>query len=133
MPRILLIDDDPTIQKVFSQFLTSRGYDVFQAENGRIGLQMMRENRPDLIITDIMMPEMDGLEILLKIRESNDDVPVIAISGGMRALPINFLQQAKLFGAHHVFEKPVPLGVLLEKILDLLEGPGENADSDSGE
>lgn len=120
MSKILLIDDDQTLQKLFSQFLTRKGLEVSLAENGKEGLRMMQENRPDLIVTDIMMPEMDGLEILLQIRNNHDDIPVIAISGGMRALPVNFLQQAKLFGARYVFEKPVPLDVLYKAILDVL-------------
>ena len=118
--RILLIDDDQTIQKVFSRFLMAQGYEVQQAENGKIGMQMMHESRPDLIITDILMPEMDGLEILMQIRKTHDDIPIIAISGGMRSLPINFLEQAKLFGARYVFEKPVPLDVLKKAVEDLL-------------
>ncbi|MEE9368531.1 MAG: response regulator [Pontiella sp.] len=120
MNKILIIDDDPTIQNVFGQFLRGAGYEVLSAENGKVGMKIMQENRPDLIITDILMPEMDGLEILLQIRNEHDNMPIIAISGGMRALPINFLRQAKLFGACHVFEKPVPLNVLLEAIQTIL-------------
>ena len=121
MALILLIDDDPTIQMLFSQFLTSQGHEVVQAENGKFGMQLMEQHKPDLIITDILMPEMDGLEILMAIRASNSSVPVIAISGGSRQLQIDFLRQAKLFGARHVFEKPVPLDVLRKAIDDLLD------------
>jgi CheY-like chemotaxis protein len=120
MAKILLIDDDATIQLVFSQFLTSLGYDIMQAENGKQGLRMIGESRPDLVITDIMMPEMDGLEILMHLRNTHDAVPVIAISGGMRALPVNFLAQAKLFGARYIFEKPVPLDVLRSAVTELV-------------
>ena len=120
MAKILLIDDDATIQMVFSQFLTSLGYEIMQAENGKEGMSMIQETRPDLVITDIMMPEMDGLEILMQLRNTHDSVPVIAISGGMRALPVNFLQQAKLFGARYVFEKPVPLDVLRNAVTELV-------------
>lgn len=120
MGKILIIDDDPTIQKLFSQFLESKGHLVVQATNGRTGMRMMAEDRPDLIITDILMPEMDGLEILMKIRSTHDDMPVIAISGGMRGFPLNFLHQAKLFGARHVFEKPVSLEVLYRAVTELL-------------
>lgn len=122
MAKILLIDDDPKIQMVFSQFLTSLGHEIIQAENGKAGLKMIQEGRPDLVITDIMMPEVDGLEILMHLRNTHDSVPVIAISGGMRALPVNFLQQAKLFGARYVFEKPVPLDVLRNAVMELLTG-----------
>jgi CheY-like chemotaxis protein len=120
MAKILVIDDDATIQLVFAQFLTSLGHEIMQAENGKAGMSALENARPDLIITDIMMPEMDGLEILMKLRSRHDSVPVIAISGGMRALPVNFLQQAKLFGARYVFEKPVPLDVLRNAVTELL-------------
>ena len=120
MAKILVIDDDTTIQLVFSQFLTGLGYEIMQAENGKEGMSIIQETRPDLVITDIMMPEMDGLEILMQLRSTHDSVPVIAISGGMRALPVNFLQQAKLFGARYVFEKPVPLDVLRNAVTELL-------------
>ena len=121
MANILVIDDDATIQLVFSQFLTSMGHEIMQAENGKEGMSMIQETRPDLVITDIMMPEMDGLEILMQLRSTHDSVPVIAISGGMRSLPVNFLQQAKLFGARYVFEKPVPLDVLRNAVTELLD------------
>ncbi|WP_372808022.1 response regulator [Pontiella sp.] len=123
MKKILVIDDDPSVQKLFSMFLGKKGYQIQVADNGKIGMDLMERDQPDLIITDILMPEMDGLEILLKIRKTRADLPVIAISGGSRALPINFLKQASLFGAKHVFEKPVPLNVLNETVRDLL---GEN-------
>ena len=121
MANILVIDDDATIQLVFSQFLTSLGHEIMQAENGKKGMSMIQETRPDLVITDIMMPEMDGLEILMQLRSTHDSVPVIAISGGMRSLPVNFLQQAKLFGARYVFEKPVPLDVLRNAVTESLD------------
>lgn len=120
MNKILLIDDDPTIQNVFGQFLRGLGYEIISATNGKEGMKLLADDRPNLIITDILMPEMDGLEILLQIRTMHDDMPVIAISGGMRGLPVNFLRQAKLFGARHVFEKPVPLGVLQKAVEELL-------------
>lgn len=120
MAQILIIDDDPIIRKLFSRFLESKEHEVALAENGRIGVRMLEQNRPDLVITDILMPEMDGLEILMQIRNTHKDLPVIAISGGMRSLPINFLEQAKLFGARHVFEKPVSLEHLLAAVNQLL-------------
>ena len=61
MANILLIDDDPSVQLLFNQFLTSAGYEVVQAWNGVEGMERLHEKKPDLIITDIMMPEMDGL------------------------------------------------------------------------
>jgi CheY-like chemotaxis protein len=120
MTSILVIDDDPTIQMLLVQFLTGKGHNVLQAENGKIGMKLMEQHTPDLIITDILMPEMDGLEILMAIRKIDAAVPIIAISGGSRQLQIDFLRQAKLFGARYVFEKPVPLNVLYKAVTDLI-------------
>lgn len=120
MAHILIIDDDPTVQMLFHQFLSGEGYEITQAADGIEGMQCLEENLPDLIITDIMMPKMDGLEILQAIRKQYSEIPVIAISGGMRCAPINFLPHAKVFGACQVFEKPVPLDVLLSTVKSLL-------------
>jgi CheY-like chemotaxis protein len=120
MTSILVIDDDPTIQMLLAQFLTAKGHKVLQAENGKIGMRLVEQHAPDLIITDILMPEMDGLEILMAIRKINAAVPIIAISGGSRQLQIDFLRQAKLLGARYVFEKPVPLDVLHKAVTDLI-------------
>ncbi|MBN2702570.1 MAG: response regulator [Pontiellaceae bacterium] len=120
MPAIVLIDDDPTVQKAFSRYLSASGYEVQLANDGRQGLRMIEAEPPDLVITDIMMPEMDGLEILMAIRKLDFPIPVIAISGGMRALPLNFLRHAKDLGARYVFEKPVPLKQLLSAVQELI-------------
>jgi CheY-like chemotaxis protein len=120
MALILVIDDDESVLTLFQQFLESNGYAVALAVNGREGLEQMHRNNPDLIITDIMMPEMDGLEIIREIRALHPELPVIAISGGMRAAPINFLPHAKKFGACRVFEKPVALAELLKAVQELL-------------
>lgn len=120
MASILIIEDDPTLRSLFKRFLGSKGYSILLAENGKEGLRLLREKHPDLVITDIMMPEMDGLELLMAIRNGHDSVPVIAISGGMRSLPVNFLQNAKVMGARHVFEKPVSLDELLRAVEELL-------------
>ncbi len=121
MATILVIDDDKSIQIVFKQFLERKGHDVLLADDGRQGMQLINQSDLDLIITDIMMPEMDGLEILLEIRNSKQTIPIIAISGGMRDLPLNFLSQAKLFGARQVLEKPIPLTVLDKAVQAALE------------
>jgi CheY-like chemotaxis protein len=127
MALILVIDDDDSVQTLFSQFLTNAGYSVAVASSGRDGLDQAREKKPDLIITDIMMPEMDGLEIIRAIRADSPDLPVIAISGGMRNLPFNFLPHAKKFGACRVFEKPVALAELKAAIHQLLGNNPEAA------
>lgn len=120
MANILIIDDDSVVQSLFAQFLENTGHTLTTAANGREGMDQITAHRPDLIITDIMMPEMDGLEIIRAVRAQYPDLPVIAISGGMRDLPINFLPQAKKFGACRVFEKPIALADLKKAVIQLL-------------
>lgn len=113
MARILVIDDDETIRSVFKRFLDGKGYEVVVAGDGRQGLRLLEEAPVDLVITDIMMPETDGLEVVMAIRGKEANVPVVAISGGMHAMPMDFLPMAKKFGACDVLYKPVELDDLL--------------------
>ena len=121
MAHILIIDDDPTIRNLFAQFLQGEGHDIFVAGDGQKGISVLESRHIDLVITDLVMPEMDGLELLLNIREAESTVPVIAISGGMRDLPINFMEHAKAFGADYVLKKPIPLDVLKTAVGHLLD------------
>ena len=116
MARILIIDDDETICSVFQRFLTGKGYIVDVAADGRQGLRLLEEESVDLVITDIMMPETDGLEVVMAIQGKEADIPVIAISGGMHAMPMDFLPMAKKFGAKAVLYKPVELDDLLTAV-----------------
>jgi len=120
MEHILIIDDDPAVRNVFTQLLESKNYSVETASEGKEGLNRMESRLPDLIITDIMMPEMDGLELVQTIRQISPDLPIIAISGGMQTAAMNFLPLAEKFGACKVFEKPVGLAKLLGAVEDLL-------------
>jgi CheY-like chemotaxis protein len=116
MTRVLIIDDDETIRSVFSRFLTGKGFEVVVAADGRQGLRMLEGKTFDLVITDIMMPETDGLEVVMAIRGKEPSIPVIAISGGMHAMPMDFLPMAKKFGAKEVLYKPVELDDLLSAV-----------------
>lgn len=120
MKQILVIDDDEKIRTIFARFLRSKGYAVTCAEDGKEGLRLLEAESPDLVITDIMMPNTDGLEVVLSMRAKHSSIPVIAISGGMHAIPMDFLPMVKKFGAVKVFYKPVELEHLLEGIQELL-------------
>jgi len=126
MAHILVIDDESFIRSLFGQFLEKSGHSVALAADGREGLQLIKQQKPDLIITDIMMPEMDGLELLMEIRKQHLEIPVIAISGGMKSQPANFLPQAQKFGAQRVFIKPINLAELFNAVNELLSKPSEN-------
>jgi DNA-binding NtrC family response regulator len=116
MAKILIIDDDETIRSVFNRFLTGKEHEVIVAADGRQGLRVLEEQAVDLVITDIMMPETDGLEVVMAIRGKESHIPVIAISGGMHAMPMDFLPMAKKFGACEVLYKPVELDDLLSAV-----------------
>jgi len=120
MAHVLIIDDDPAVQNVFSQFLEETNYSVEYALDGKEGLKKMLQHTPDLIITDILMPEMTGLEVMQNIRDHHPELPVIAISGGMRRSSINVLPLAKRFGACKALEKPISRDTLLQAIEELL-------------
>ena len=122
MAKILIIDDDPTILGVFKRFLEAKGHSVDVAANGQEGLDIVSKTPMDLIVTDIMMPDKDGLEVLIDMRKDHPDVPVIAISGGMHVMPIDFLPLAKKFGACKVLYKPIELEDLHAAIEEALEG-----------
>jgi len=123
MAHVLVIEDDCAVQNLFGQLLEGEGYTVSHAADGAEGMRLLKQHKTDLVITDIMMPEMDGLEVIRATRETHPGLPVIAISGGMRAVPINFLPHAKKFGACRVFEKPVVLADLLAAVKELLIKP----------
>ena len=123
MASILIIDDDEKILHLFQRFLESHGHDISCAANGQEGLRMLEAYSPVLVITDIMMPETDGLEVIMAIRKMPKKVPVIAVSGGMHAMPTDFLLIAKKFGASKVLYKPVELRALLDAVNEVLGKP----------
>lgn len=81
MSRILIIDDDPLFRNLVRRFLEADGHDVIDAESGEAGLQLFRSRAPDLIVTDIFMPGISGLETIEQIRAEKPDMRIIAVSG----------------------------------------------------
>lgn len=81
MSRILIIDDDPQFRELVRRFLEADGHEVRDAESGEAGLQLFRNDTPDLIVTDIFMPGISGLETIEKIRAEAPDMKIIAVSG----------------------------------------------------
>ena len=120
MATILLIDDDEAFRSMLRRALQRVGYDVVEASDGRAGLQALSDARVDLVITDIIMPEMDGLETIRALRQSHPELKIIAMSGGGRATPEGYLAIAKLFGTAAVFTKPFDNEELFAAIEDAL-------------
>ncbi len=114
MATILVIDDQEPIRSLLRVALEGAGHEVLEASNGRLGLELYREKSADLIITDIVMPEMDGLELMLELTRAFLNVKVIAISGGLENDgPLNV---AKLLGARQTFQKPLDMEQLLSAV-----------------
>lgn len=120
MARILLIEDDESVRPMLQRVLTHSGHTVIEARNGKEGLELFATVNADLLITDIVMPEKEGLEVLLELRKQHSRVKIIAISGGGRGLATDYLFIAKQLGAGRVLEKPFSHEALLAAISELL-------------
>jgi two-component system response regulator (stage 0 sporulation protein F) len=114
MATILVIDDQEPIRSLLRAALEGAGHEVLEASNGRLGLEQYRERSADLIITDIVMPEMNGLEMMLELTRSFPDVKIIAMSGGLERE--GGLNAAKLLGARQTFQKPLDIRELLDAV-----------------
>lgn len=106
MPRILIIDDDAGITESLQRLLEREGHEVVVACDGQEGLERHRQTPVDLIISDILMPQMDGLEVLRRLRSHDPNVKLIAISGAATRLRMDVLKVAKRLGAIATLEKP---------------------------
>ncbi|ADK81343.1 response regulator [Sediminispirochaeta smaragdinae] len=121
MSTILVIDDNDSYRAMLTMFLTEKEFMVIQADNGKSGWKLLHNQKPNLVILDIVMPDQEGIETLIQLRKEYPRLPVIAISGGGKIGPDNYLKLAKAFGADETFEKPVSNTVLLSAIRTLLE------------
>ena len=119
MASILIIDDEEIIRALLRSVLEGAGYEVTEAANGRIGLELYRQNPRDLVITDILMPELNGLDMLLELTREFLRAKVIAISGAGEEK--NVLDVAKLLGARQTFQKPCSVSKLLGAVRYELE------------
>lgn len=116
MARLLLIDDDTLVRQTLEQALARAGYAVFAAGNGREGLAVLDRETVDLVITDIIMPEAEGIETIRELRRRAPAIPIIAISGGGQTGRLDFLGIAQQFGAAHVLAKPFTLATLIAAV-----------------
>ena len=115
-PHVLLVEDDADTREMYSRYLTYSGMRVTEARTGRRALERVRDERPDIVVTDIAMPEMDGLELSRRLRAdgSTHDLPIIAVSGQVT-------ERAHQVGADMVLEKPCEPDRLLHAIEDVLK------------
>lgn len=114
MATILVIDDQEPIRALLREILEGAGHEVLEASNGRLGLDLYRKRAADLVITDIDMPEMNGLDMMLELTRNFFNVKVIAMSGGLASKSV--LDVAKLLGARQTFHKPFAMEQLLSAV-----------------
>jgi CheY-like chemotaxis protein len=122
MARILLIEDEDSLRTMLRETIEHFGHTVIEARNGKEGLERFQHANADLVITDIVMPEMDGLEVLMALRNRHPPVKVIAISGAQSVE--DYLDSARLMGAAKVLLKPFGSEALMAAINKLLPGDG---------
>jgi DNA-binding NtrC family response regulator len=120
MAKILIIDDDSKIREIIHQVLEREGHEVVDASDGKEGITLYRNSPADLIITDIIMPEKGGFETIHELKNDYPDVKIIAISGGRRVEPGEYLQLAQRFGAFKTLQKPFKMEELVEAVEEVL-------------
>jgi two-component system cell cycle response regulator CpdR len=120
MGKILIIDDEPYILLMLKKMLEKAGYEVDLAANGREGLELFVKESADLVITDIIMPDKEELELILEMKKLSPELKIIAISGGGRISPESYLECARHFGAERVFQKPFRQQELVSAVGELM-------------
>jgi YesN/AraC family two-component response regulator len=120
MRKVLIIDDEPYILLMLKKMLERAGYEVDLASNGREGMTLFEKGSADLVITDIIMPDKEGLELIIEMKKQSPELKIIAMSGGGRISPESYLECATHFGAEKVFQKPFRQKDLVSAVKELL-------------
>ena len=128
MARILVIDDEPAIRKTIGNMLRVMKHEVLEAENGQIGVETARLKAPDMVITDMIMPQKEGIETIIEIKRNHPDMKVIAVSGGGRIKKVDILEIARRAGADAAIVKPFSLADL-QKTIETLLGDSQKGSS----
>lgn len=132
--RLLVIDDDNLVRAALTDMLQTAGFEVITASNGRLGLELLQTTPVDAIITDILMPEQEGLETIREARQRFPDIRILAISGGgAGGGETQLLRFAESFGADQTLLKPFTGSQLVAAVRALLVGRGANRACRSGQ
>lgn len=117
--KILVIDDDPLVRYTLTKILTNHGYDVITAVDGARGYACLGHENPAVVITDMIMPEQEGIETIIRIKRERPEIGIIAISGGGRYGNMDFLPMAQSLGADAILAKPFEADELLSRLREL--------------
>jgi DNA-binding response OmpR family regulator len=120
--RVLVVEDDPSVRGLLHTLLTAEGYDVSTASDGLAGLVKAAQTLPDLILLDLMMPDLGGVRVLEELREDPelDETPVVVVTGQVDAVP----GMRRVLGDENVFVKPFAVNELLARVATITGGPG---------
>ncbi len=118
--KILIIEDDDQVRDLLKKILQGEGYEVLSAVNGAEGLKMYEQENPGLIITDLIMPEKEGIETIRELRKSDPDVKIIAMSGGGTIDAGQYLLMAERLGVAKTFKKPFRRNDIIEAVSELI-------------
>jgi CheY-like chemotaxis protein len=121
MSKILIIDDDPDVRQVMRRVLERRGHSVQEAEDGAIGIALVEAERPDVVVTDLIMPEKEGIETILDLQERFPEVRIVAVSGAEGGAEGGPLLDARLLGAAATLSKPFSVDALVRIVEGVLE------------
>lgn len=127
MAYILVIDDDPAIRGIIRRILENAAHEVEEAGNGKEGLRRLRDRPADLVIADVYMDEMDGVEFLIETRRARLESPVLMMSGGGRVVADPLLDVADVLGAVSTIAKPFDEERLLAEVVRALATDGQTA------
>lgn len=120
MARVLVVDDELQLREVLKEVLEDSGHKVILAEDGNKGLKLFTEQPFDLVITDLIMPDKEGLEFITEILKNRPETKIIAISGGGMVGPADYLKTAEMLGARMSLEKPFSTHDLIAGVERLL-------------
>jgi len=123
MPRILVIDDEQLLRSTVVMILTRAGFTVEEASDGQAGIAMFHKNPPDIVLTDIFMPNRDGIEIIKELKHSSPLTKIIAMTGGGKLRMMEIASAAHVLGADYVLDKPFDSESLLTAINAVLVTP----------
>ena len=121
MPRILVIDDEKMVCDTLAMILQRGGHEAHCVERATLGMRVFRKDPFDMVITDIFLPDMDGLEVVRQLHSEFPDTPIIAMSGGGQVLQEDFLPAARRMGAAQVLHKPFNATDLLGMVSEVFE------------
>lgn len=125
MAKILLVEDDDLVRDMLTQVLQRASHQVICAANGEEAIEVLKEDSPDIMVTDIIMPKKSGITLISEVRNRHPHLEIIAISGGGRLDPTGYLDLSETLGASVSFEKPIDNTALLMAIDLLLHGKKE--------